>query len=954
MPALSWNEIRQNAILFSREWQDATEERAEAQSFWNAFFQAFGIRRKSIAVFEERVKSVKDTYHRIDLFLPGKFLVEHKSAGEALDKAESQAFAYIEDLFREGRQDEVPRYIVLCNFRTFALYDLEPDEQLELPLWKDKPYNRIEFKLEDLHSNIKHFAFLIGQKTHKFGEEDSANLEAAQIMADLHDVFELGGYPQQDLERLLVRMLFCLFAEDTGIFEQSQFQLYIENKTREDASNLGQEIAAIFDMLNTPVGQRSKHLDEDLNAFPYINGELFAERISLAGFNRDMRNRLIAACRFDWSRISPAIFGSLFQGIMDAKERRQIGAHYTSERDIMKLIRPLFLDELQDEFERLKKHKGTRRKADLLKFQEKLASLKFLDPACGCGNFLVISYRELRRLELECLKLIHQFDQKGKELELGEVAKLSKVDVDQFYGIEIGEWPARIAETALWLTDHQMNTELTLATGNVFQRIPLKASPHILCANALRMDWNDLLPAKECSYVLGNPPFIGKQYQTAEQKEDIKLISNGHNGTGVLDYVACWYFKSSEYINGSKISCAFVSTNSITQGEQVGILWSRLFELGIHIHFAHHTFSWQSEAKGAAHVHVVILGFAKIPPTSPAIYEYEELKGEPKKNLVSRINPYLVDGPFVWLPKRRQPICDVPEMNFGNMPNEGGHLILSPEERKQILRSEPELKPYILPLVGGKEFINGGIRYCFWLFNAPPNLLKHSKELQKRLANVARLRGASSRKTTNDLAQNPALFGEIRQPKKKYIAIPEVSSERRVYIPIGILKPSIIATNKLYQIPGASLFHLGVLFSSMHMGWVRSVAGRLKSDFQYSAGLVYNNFPWPESPTAAQRAKVEALAQGVLDTREKYLQGGATLADLYDPLTMPGDLLKAHQALDRAVDKCYRSKKFETERERVEYLFALYEKITSPLAISEPVKKKHGGKKKKSGQDEQD
>ncbi|MCF6286194.1 MAG: class I SAM-dependent DNA methyltransferase, partial [Candidatus Hydrogenedentes bacterium] len=462
MPNLSWNEIRQRAIQFSHDWEGVTDERAEAQSFWNEFFKVFGIKRRLVATFEEPVKSLKNTQHRIDLFWKGRLLAEHKSAGRSLDKAESQAFEYIQELTNEGRDEEIPRYVVLSDFARVVLYDLEPDTG------KDAALDVLEFPLEDFHRHIKHFAFMIGQKTHHFGEEDPANLQAAAIMAGLPDPLAEAGYSEEFLERLLVRLLFCLFADDTGIFETSHFEMHLDNHVKEDGSDLGPQLAALFEVLNTPPEKRNKYLDEDMAAFPYINGELFADHLPQAGFNKDMRMRLVAACRFDWSRISPAIFGSLFQGIMDKKERRQIGAHYTSERDTLKVIKPLVRDALREEFEQMRKDKRpSHRNNRLEQFQLKLGKLKILDPACGCGNFLVIAYRELRRLELDVLQVRHDFDNREQEFEFGEVSKMSVVDVDQFYGIEIGEWPARIAETALWLTDHQMNTELSLSSGNM-------------------------------------------------------------------------------------------------------------------------------------------------------------------------------------------------------------------------------------------------------------------------------------------------------------------------------------------------------------------------------------------------------------------------------------------------------------------------------------------------------
>ncbi len=933
MPNLSWNEIRQRAIQFSREWRGVGDERAEAQTFWNEFFTVFGKKRRLLAAFEEKVKSLKDTYHRIDLFWPGTLLAEHKSAGQDLGKAHSQAFQYITELASMHRESEIPRYVVVSDFARMVLYDLEA---------KDEADAMVEFPLQDLHRHIKHFAFFIGQQTHRFGEEDPANLEAAALMAELHDAIEAGNYRGAALERLLVRLLFCLFADDTGIFETSQFDLFIENRTREDGSDLGAHLNHLFEVLNTPEDARITTLDEDLAAFPYINGELFQDPIHTAGFTRDMRNRLLAACRFDWSRISPAIFGSLFQGILDDRERRQIGAHYTSERDILKLIRPLFLDELHAEFEQIKKdtRKGNR-DARLRAFREKLTQLRFLDPACGCGNFLVIAYRELRRLEHEILDELYDFERHGEELDLGAEGSAARIDVNQFYGIEIGEWPARIAETALWLTDHQMNVELSLKTGNLFQRIPLKACPHIRCANALRMDWNDLLPASECSYVMGNPPFVGAKFQTPEQREDLQHIAGDVDGNGLLDYVTLWYFKSVRYIKDTSIRCAFVSTNSISQGEQVGVLWSALFNAGAKIHFAHRTFSWQSEAKGKAHVHVVIIGFGLKDMPVKRIFEYEDIKGEPVAILVANINPYLVEGGDITITNRSEPLCDVPEIGIGNKPIDGGNYLFTEEEKQAFLQKEPNADKYFQPWIGSHEFLHGYHRWCLWLGDAPAHELRNLPECRKRIDAVQALRRASKSKPTQKLAETPRRFHVENFPDGDFLVIPEVSSERRPYIPFGYLSPPVICSNLVKLCPNATPYHFGVLTSAMHMAWVRQVCGRLESRYRYSAKLVYNNFPWPMEATDEQRAQVEGCAQGVLDVRQGYLDDGSTLADLYDPLYMPAPLLKAHQALDRAVDRCYRRAKFTSERERVEYLFQRYEQLTAPLAPAPTQKRKN-------------
>ena len=551
---LSWNEIRHRAITFSKEWTGVKSERSEKQTFWNEFFNVFGVQRRVVASFEEPVKKISGEYGYIDLFWPGIVLIEHKSLDKNLGRAESQAFKYIQDLAREGRTNEIPRHVIVSDFARVALHDLEPEDQRVLPLLDNSRVTTVEFSLPEFHKHIHDFAFIPGYKQHKFEDHDPINIEAVEIMGRLHDTLEAGGYSGHKLERFLVRVLFCLFAEDTGIFERESFKLYLLNRTSLDGSDLGLHLARLFDVLNTPPEKRQRNLDENLAAFAYVNGELFAENLGFADFNRDMRNALLACTGFDWSRISPAIFGSLFQAVMEPKERRQIGGHYTNERDILKVIRSLFLDDLRSEFERAK---GS--KAELRRFHEKIAGLRFLDPACGCGNFLVITYRELRLLEIEILKLIHRADQPKLNIQ-----ELSLVDVDAFYGIEIIEWPVRIAEVAMWLMDHQMNILLSEAFGQYFVRLPLKKSSTIVRGNALRIDWKKILPSNQCSYVLGNPPFVGKQFATAAQKADMKIVCGNVKGGGVLDYVAAWYFRVGEYIqNHTSRSASCQPTQSV-------------------------------------------------------------------------------------------------------------------------------------------------------------------------------------------------------------------------------------------------------------------------------------------------------------------------------------------------------------------------------------------------------
>lgn len=924
---LSWNEIRHRAIAFSKEWTGVKSERAEKQTFWNEFFNVFGIRRRVVASFEEPVQKISGTYGYIDLFWPKVVLVEHKSFRGDLSKAESQAFRYIRDLAREGRTDEIPRYVIVSDFARIALHDLEPDDQRELPLFDNRRVETTEFPLAELHDHIRHFAFIAGYKQHKIEEHDPINIQAVEIMGRLHDALEEGGYSGHKLERFLVRILFCLFAQDTGIFEPESFRLYLLNRTAEDGSDLGLHLARLFDVLNTPPGERQRNLDESLAGFPWVNGQLFAENLAFADFNRDMRNALLACTVFDWSRISPAIFGSLFQAVMEPRERRQIGGHYTNERDILKVIRSLFLDDLRSEFERAKSNK-----AELRRFHEKIAALRFLDPACGCGNFLVITYRELRLLEIEILKILFHGT---KEQEL-DIQRLSLVDVDAFYGVEIGEWPVRIAEVAMWLMDHQMNIRLSEAFGQYFVRLPLKKSPTIVCGNALRLDWKKILPPSRCSYVLGNPPFVGQSFQTIEQKADQHLVLSNIQAHGVLDYVCNWYVKAAEYFEGTHIVGGLVSTNSITQGEQVGILWSELFgRYRIKILFAHRTFEWASEARGKAHVHVVIIGFAAFDTAYKRIYDYEAGGGKASLSIVRNISPYLVEGSDSVITNRANPLSNVPKMSWGNKPTDGGHLLMSPEERIAFLEAEPGAKEFIRPYMGGYDFINGQKRYCLWLAEAEASKLRKLPKLMERVECVRKFRAASKAQSTREYAKFPTIFRQIAQPNSDYLALPEVSSENRPYIPIAFVSYEVICSNTVQFVPDATSYHFGILTSAMHMAWVRQVCGRLESRYRYSNSLVYNNYPWPEMPTTKQRAAVEAAAQEVLDTRKLFPD--ATLADLYDPLAMPPALVKAHAELDRAVDLCYRPQPFQNDRQRVEQLFALYERLTSPLMA--PAKK---------------
>ncbi|HZK81590.1 MAG TPA: DNA methyltransferase, partial [Humisphaera sp.] len=753
-----------------------------------------------------------------------------------------------------------------------------------------------------------------------------------------HDQLEAGGFTGSDLERLLVRLLFCLFAEDTEVFEPNTFTTFLREYTVEDGSDLGGQLNELFDRLNTPKEKWPAANLEKYANFKYVNGRLFADRLGYPAFTRPMRDALLDAAEYAWQKVSPAVFGSLFQGIKNPKERRQQGAHYTSERDILKVIRSLFLDDLRGEFDAIAADRSTRRIARLQEFQKKLRSLRFLDPACGCGNFLVLSYRELRLLELELLRELHASGQ-----QLLNVRELIQVDVDQFHGIELDEWAARIAEVAMWLMDHQMNQRVSEAFGLTFERLPLGATPHIVHGNALRMDWRETLPPTEGVYILGNPPFVGSKFQSPDQRADMELAAAGCDNCGLLDYVTGWYFKAARYIEGTRITVAFVSTNSITQGEQVGPLWNRMLHVyGIRLHFAHRTFAWMSEARGKAHVHVVIIGFGTFDGGSHRIYDYGADVDHPLVSVARNINPYLTDGPDVVVSSAGAPKCDVPRLAIGNKPIDDGNYLFTPAEKSAFVLREPGSKKWFRRWVGSVEFINGIERWCLWLGNVPPDELRRLPECLKRIAAVRTFRLASKSAPTRRIAATPTRFHVENFPTRRYLVIPKVSSERRVYIPVGFLSPDVLSSDLLHVMQNASIYHFGVMTSAMHMAWTRSICGRLKSDFRYSASLVYNNFPWPTNADDKRKSAVEKTAQAVLDARRPFLppQGDGTLADLYDPLTMPAVLAKAHADLDRAVDRCYRAEAFKSDRERFEHLFARYEALTAPLIPAVPKKRK--------------
>jgi len=912
------SEIRAKAAAFSENFKDAARERGETQTFYNAFFECFGVNLRQVATYEARVRNLpKDKQGFIDLLWPGTLIVEQKSAGRDLRAASNQALDYFDWLPEEQR----PRYILTCDFQRWQLVDLDTGQE-----WA--------FRLSELKDNVEAFTFILGVQPRLYRQQSPANVKASQLMGQLHEALSATDYGGHDLEVLLVRLLFILFADDTRIFNnKDQFFDLIERRTAADGSDTGRWLGDLFEVLNTPADKRQSTLDADLAEFPYINGRLFEERIRPVTFDNAMRGILIEACEFDWGEVSPAIFGGLFESVIDKVTRRKQGAHYTPEDAILRLIGPSFLDELQAEFARYKSLRSGKDEA-LARLHDRLARSTFLDPACGAGNFLVVTYRELRELEREIIK--ERFARAGGVQQVSDVAKLSRINVDQFFGIEIDEFPARIAEVALWMTDHIANTRLGEDFGVSVPRIPLVASPGIHHGDALEMDWNDVLPAERCSYVLGNPPFVGAKNQSPLQRAQVRRIANLGGSGGTLDYVAAWFLKAGEYVRDGHASIAFVSTNSITQGEQVAQLWPILFHrLRLEIAFAHRTFNWP----GKAAVHCVIVGLAKAgeEPDEKRLFSYIGSKGLPIESRHKALTAYLFDAGeadrHLVVKETTRALSPRPAITFGSMPNDDGNLILSPTQRAELLSESPSVEPYVRRLLGAKDSIDCVFRYCLWLVDADARTLRASSIVTERLERNREYRSRSTRKRTKALANYPALFGEIRHSGEPFVLIPRHSSENRDYVPYSLSNGADVAHDSCLFLPGAAAAEFGVLTSAMNMAWLRHIGGRIKSDFRYSIGLVYNTFPWPDA-TPAQQKRIEALAQAVLDARALPKNSTSTLADLYDPNTMPAELRKAHRDLDMAVDKLYRAKAFGSDRERVEHLFPLYEALVNPVSAA--------------------
>lgn len=915
-------EIKKQAKEFANFWADKGYEKGQSQVFWLTLLnKVLGVDNPEQYIsFEDKV--MLDHTSFIDGYVSATHvLIEQKSRDRDLRKAIRQADGTLLTPFQQAKRysadlpySKRPRWIITCNFQEFLIYDMEkPNGEPESILLKNLPkeYYRLQFIVNSQNENIK--------------KEMEISIKAGEIVGILYDAL-LKQYNEKDeqelksLNELCVRLVFCLYAEDSGLFgEKLAFHNYLQGFQVKDTRRA---LIDLFKVLDTKIEDRDKYLDDELAKFPYVNGGLFAnENIIIPHLTDEIIDILLhkASENFDWSEISPTIFGAVFESTLNPETRRSGGMHYTSIENIHKVIDPLFLDNLKDELEKIKEIKVEKtRKQQLEAFRNKLSTLTFLDPACGSGNFLTETYISLRRLENEAL--IAQT--RGQTMiDLGDVIKVS---IGQFYGIEINDFAVTVAKTALWISESQMMKETEEIVNQQLEFFPLKSYANIVEGNALRIDWNDVILKDKLSYIMGNPPFVGARLMNKHQKKDVlSIFGNSWKNIGNLDYVSCWYKKATDYIEDTSIRVALVSTNSICQGESVINLWKPLFKQGIHIDFAHTTFIWDSEAQQKAHVHCVIVGFSIATSfKDKIIYSLDRYQK------VKNINAYLIEAENVFIENRKKPICNVNEMLFGSMPNDGGHLSsIDEKEMAEIINKYPESKICFKKIVGADEFINGKTRWCLWLKNISPNLINSIPYIKQKVSAVQELRENSSRDATKRLALTPFLFGEIRQPEKgNYLLIPSTSSERRRYIPIGFLDSSIIATNANLIVPNATLYEFGILTSNVHNAWMRVVAGRLKSDYRYSATIVYNNFPWP-NPTKEQQAKIEKTAQAILAARAIYKD--CSLADLYDDVTMPPELRKAHQLNDRAIMEAYGFwGKVKTESECVSELMKMYQKIT--------------------------
>ncbi len=914
------------AAEFAKRWQGRGYEKGDSQVFWTELLtEVYGVENPSTFIrFEEQVKI--DNTNFIDVHIPStKVIIEQKSIGKDLRKGIPQSDGSVLNPFQQAKRysaelaySDRPRWIVTSNFEQFLVYDMEQPN--------GEP---AEILLKDLGKEYYRLQFLVDAKSEHLSKEMRVSIQAGEIVSRIYDALRK-QYDDDSPEALrwlnilCVRLVFCLYAEDAGIFSRrDQFHDFL---VIYEAKDLRRALRDLFDVLNTPQEKRSKYLQEELAAFPYTNGGLFEEEIEIPQFTEELKQTLLqnASLDFDWSEISPTIFGAVFESTLNPETRRSGGMHYTSIENIHKVIDPLFLNDLRHELDEILEEKVEKQRIHKLdSYQDKLASLTFLDPACGSGNFLTETYLSLRRLENEVIRERYH----GQTM-IGAFVNPIKVNINQFYGIEINDFAVTVATTALWISEAQMLAETERIIHQDINFLPLKSYTNIVEGNALRTDWESVVPKEKLNYIMGNPPFVGYSLQSKEQKDDILSVFVDVDGkplktAGKIDYVAGWYYKAAELIQHTNIRVALVSTNSITQGEQVAAIWKPLKDLfGFHIDFAHRTFRWDSEASLKAHVHCVIVGFSNAFITEKKIFEGERIIN------ANNINGYLLDADDIFIEARTKPICNVSQMLNGGKPTEGGFLILSEEEKDELIRINPIAEKLIRPYMMGKDFIERKCRYCLWLVSASPSDIRQCPKVMERIAKVREYRLASPKVATQKKAETPMLFDEVRECVSDYVAIPKVSSQNRRYIPMEYLSKEIIPGDKLFMLPSANLYSLGVMTSNVHMAWMRAVCGRLKSDYSYSNTIVYNNFPWP-NPTEEQKAKIEKTAQAILDARALYPD--SSLADLYDELTMPVELRKAHQQNDRAVMEAYGFpvKSTFTESQCVAELFKLYIDISN-------------------------
>ena len=934
MPAsLSLNTIRERCVKFAHEWSDCVgDEKQEGHEFMRELMQCFGITKRKAISYERRSnRASTGRQGYIDALIPGKALIEMKSAGKDLDKAEEQALDYIHDLANV----ETPRLLIISDFRHVRIVDLDS----ELATDGSGDAGRTEFRLAQLPDHVDDLKFLAGYGMVQVGsrEQEEASIRAARVMADLYEALDGSGYSDHEASIFLIRTLFCLYGDDAGLWERDLFTEFLKTRTREDGSDLGAQLAVLYQTLKTPMECRQSTLDELTARFPYVNGGIFEEQLNIPSFSSAMRDELMRACAFDWSGISPAVFGSLFQAVKSPEARRELGEHYTSETNILKTLGPLFLDELRQKFA---DHVHDAKK--LTDLRKELGELRIMDPACGCGNFLVVAYRELRSLDTEILVRIRELELARKDNDefqatmffddRGEHAEIM-VQLDHFFGIEIEEWPARIAQTALHLAHHQANREMERLLGQAPSILPLSTSAHITIGNALRTDWTQVCPPSPTVRIVGNPPFIGQSMRSEEQTDDLHVVW-GDAYDGYLDYVTGWFIKASQYFHavprGGRF--AFVSTNSIAQGAPVPALFRPLLESGWRIRFAHQTFAWTSEAPGAAAVHCVITGFDQGAPhekARPVIFTYLSPKALPEALPVDHINPYLVEGPDIFVDKRTTPLAPIlPTVRFGSKPADGGHLIVEAKDYPRFAADTIAAK-YLRPFRMGREVVRGLDRWCLWMDTEDfdPRDIERSPLLKERVQGCSTFRSHSTKQITKDGAKTAHLFQENHQPPGPYVGIPSVVSETRRFYTVAHFSEDVIAGNQLYTALDPDGFLFAIISSSMLMTWQMTIGGRLESRLRFANKVVWNTLPLPEV-SDKQRAAIIAAGQGVLEARAE--QPGVSLADMYKPLAMSPSLLKSHRALDRAVDRAFGARKaLETNEQRLTILFKRYQEMTA-------------------------